>query len=70
MQAFESLNFDVRARSYAQITILGLLEEEHTDAKNWTAKNSAFELTNPLKMVKKTQFQAFESLNSNVRARS
>ena len=31
--AFESLNFDVRPRSYAQITIFGL-DEEDTDAKN------------------------------------
>ena len=54
IQAFESLNSDVRARSQAQITILGLLEEEDTCAKNWTGRNSAFELTNPVEMVKKT----------------
>ena len=69
IQAFESLNSDVRARSQAQITILGLLEEEDTDAKNWTARNSTIELTNPLEMVK-TLIQAFESLDSDVRARS
>ena len=64
----ESLNSDVRARSWAQITILGLNEHE-TDAKNRTSTNSASELTNPLKMVKET-CQALESLNSDVRARS
>ena len=37
--------------------------------KNQTFTNSASELTNPLVMVKK-QIQAFESLNSDVRARS
>ena len=68
IQASESLNSDVRARSQAQITILGL-DEEDTNAKNWAARNSAFELTNPLEMVKKT-IQTFESLNSDVRARS
>ena len=47
---------------------LGLIEEV-TDAKNWTARNSASELTIPLEMVKKT-ILAFESLNSDVRARS
>ena len=31
---------------------LGKYEHE-TDAKNWTFKNSASELTNPLEMVKK-----------------
>ena len=67
-QAFESLNSDVRARSSAQITILGQVERE-TDAKNRTSGNSASELTNPLWKVKKT-FPAFESLNSDVRAMS
>ena len=67
-QALESLNSDVRPRSLAQITILGLHEHE-TDAKNRTSTNSASELTNPLELVKKT-FQALESLNSDVRARS
>ena len=46
IQAFESLNSDVRARSSTQITILGR-KEENTDAKNWAARNSASELTNP-----------------------
>ena len=48
--------------------ILGL-DEHETDAKNRTSMNSASELTNPLDMVKKT-CQAFESLNSDIRARS
>ena len=51
-QALESLKSDVRARSEAQITILGL-DEHDTDAKNRTSRNSASELTNPLEMVKK-----------------
>ena len=67
-QALESLISDVRARSKAQITILGLNEHE-TEVKNWTSRNSASELTNPLEMVKKT-CQDLESLNSDVRARS
>ena len=46
-QALESLNSDVRARSYAQITILGLNDHE-TDAKNRTSRNLASEITNPL----------------------
>ena len=52
IQAFESLNSDVRARSLAQITILSLYEHE-TDAKNRTSRNLDSELTNPLEMVKK-----------------
>ena len=67
-QALESLNYDVRARSYAHITILGQ-DEQATDAKNRSSTNSASELMNPLEMVKKT-IQAFGSLNSDVRARS
>ena len=51
-QALESLNYDVRARSLAQITYLGLNEHE-TDAKNRTSRNSASKLTNPLEKVKK-----------------
>ena len=35
--------------------ILGQDEEEN-DAKNRTSRNSAYELTNPLEMVKKTHF--------------
>ena len=50
--ALESLNSNVQARSYAQITILGL-DEHEIYAKNRTSKNSASELTNPLEMVKK-----------------
>ena len=65
IQALESLNSDVRAWSLAQITILGL-DEKETDAKNRTSRNSSFELTNPLEMVKKT-IPTFKSLNSDVR---
>ena len=61
------LNSNVRARSEAQITISGQ-DEQETDTKNLTARNSGFELTNPLEMVKKT-FQVIESLNFEVRAR-
>ena len=43
-------------------------DENETDAKNQTLTNSASELTNPLDMVIKT-FQAFDSINSDVRAR-
>ena len=50
------------------MTILGLDEHEN-DAKHWTSRSSASELPNPLEMVKKT-CEAFESLNSNVRARN
>ena len=67
-QALESLNYDVRARSQAKITILGL-DEHETNAKNRTSRNSASQLTNPLEMEKKT-CQALESLNYNVRATS
>ena len=63
----ELLNYDVRARIYAQITIF-VLEEHETDAKNRTLTNSGSELTNPLDMVKKT-CQSLESLNYDVRAR-
>ena len=64
----ESLNFDVRARSKAQITILGL-DEHETDAKNRTSKNWASELTDSLEMIKK-HVRALESHNYDVRARS
>ena len=40
-----------------------------TEAKNWTSRNSASELKNPLEMVKKTIY-AFKSLNSDVWARA
>ena len=63
----ESLNYDVRARIYAQITIL-VLDEQVTDAKSRTLTNSASELTNPLEMVKKT-CHSLELLNSDFRAR-
>ena len=64
----ELLNYDVRARSEAQITILGL-DDHETDAKKRISRNSASELTKPLEIVKKTS-QALESLNYDVRARS
>ena len=44
-------------------------DEHETDMKNKISTNSASELTNPLEMVKKP-IQAFELLNSDVRARS
>ena len=50
--AFDSNNSDVRARIEAQITSLGQ-DEHETDAKTRTLTNSAFELTNPLVIVKK-----------------
>ena len=43
------------------MTILGQ-DEEETDAKKWTSRNSAFELTNPLEMVKKQ----FRLLNRSI----
>ena len=67
IQAFESINSDVRARILSQITIL-VPDEKEIDAKKRTSTNSAFELSNPLEMVKKT-CQSLESLNSDVRAR-
>ena len=63
----ESINYDVRARIYSQITIL-VLDEHETVAKKKTLTNSAYELTNPLEIVKKT-CQSFEWLNYDVRAR-
>ena len=47
--AFESLNSDVRPRSQAQNTILGQ-DEQETDTKNRTLRNSASEATNPLQI--------------------
>ena len=67
-QALESLNFDVRDRTKAEISMLGQ-DDSETDTKNWTSRNSDSELMKPLKMVIKP-IQAFESLNSDVRARS
>ena len=63
----ESLNYDVRARSYSQITIL-VPKDHETDAKNRTLTNSTSERTNPLEMVKKT-CQSLQSHNYDVRAR-
>ena len=51
-QALELLNSDIRDRNMLEMTILGH-EEHETDTKNRTSTNSASELTNPLKMVKK-----------------
>ena len=56
IQAFESLNSDNRARSLAQITILGH-DKHETDAKNRTSTNLAAQLTNPFKMVKEKHFR-------------
>ena len=60
-QALESPNYDVRARTYGQITMLGQ-DEQETDTKNCTSTNSASELTNPLKMVK----NQFRLLNRSI----
>ena len=57
----ESLNYDVRARSKAQITILGQ-DKQETDTKNRTSTNAAFEFTNHLEMVKKQ----FRLLNCSI----
>ena len=51
-QAFKSHNFEVRASSESQITILSK-DEKDTDAKNWATRNSASEIKYPLEMVKK-----------------
>ena len=45
-------------------------DEEETDTKNRASTNAASEHTNQLEMVKEKKIQAFELLNSNVRARS
>ena len=45
------------------------LDEEETETKNRTSRNSSSELSNPLEMEKKI-IQAFESLNSDVLAGS
>ena len=50
-QVLESLNSNVRDRSYVEITMLGQ-DEHQTVTKNRTSRNSASELTNPLEMVK------------------
>ena len=60
-QALESLNYDVRAKSQAQITILGQ-DEQETDFNEFN-----FWAHEPLRNGKKT-FQDFESLNFEVRA--
>ena len=54
------LGFRSKLRFWAQ-------DENEIDAKNRNITNSTSELTNPLEMVK--TFQAFESINSDVRAR-
>ena len=60
-QALESINYDLRARSWAQITMLGQ-DEQDSDAKNRTSTNLAFQLTNPLEIGKKT----FQALNRSI----
>ena len=50
------------------MTMLGQ-DEHETDTKNQSSTNSASELTNPLKTVKKP-IHAVELLNSDVRARN
>ena len=68
IQAFESLNSNVRVTIQAQFTILGQ-DQQETDAENRASTNLASQLTNPLEMVKKT-IQDFESLNFEVRDKS
>ena len=68
MSSFEIAHYDVRSRRKDQIMILGQ-DEQEKDAKNRTSTNSASDLTNPLEVVKQS-IQAWESLNSDVRARS
>ena len=51
IQAFELFNSDIRARSQAQITILGQ-DEHETDVKNRTSTNSVSDITNPFEIVK------------------
>ena len=63
----ESLNYDVRARIWTQVTIFGQ-DDKEIDAKNRTLTNSASEFTNTLEMVKKP-CHSLESLNSDFRAR-
>ena len=58
-----------RSIMMSEVGVRPKLDEEETDAKNRISRNSSSELMNPLEMVKKT-IQAFESLNSDVRARS
>ena len=66
-QAMESLNYDVRDKSQVEITMLGQ-DENETNTKNPTSTNSASDLSNPVEMLIKP-IQAFESLNSDVRAK-
>ena len=67
IQAFESLNYNVRAKSQAQIMILEQ-DEHEIDTKNRTSTNSS-PLTKALEILKKP-IKAFESLTSDVQARS
>ena len=60
-QALELLNSDVRDRNTHEMTMLGQ-DEHETDTKNRNSTNSASELTNPLKMVKKQ----FRLLNCSI----
>ena len=57
IQAFESLILMSELGVRPKLRFLGL-DEQETDAKNRTSRNSASELTNPLEMIKKT-CQAF-----------
>ena len=67
IHAFQSLNSNVRGRIQAQIMIL-VPDEQETDTKNRTSTNEVLSSRTPLEIVKKT-FQAFELINSNVRAK-
>ena len=68
MSGFLTAKFWCPSKEVGLITIMGH-DEEETDEKNWTSRNSASELSNPLENGKKT-IQVFESLNFDVRARS
>ena len=58
------LNLSIRPK----LQFWGRMSSKQTQ-KNLTARNSASELTNPLQMVK-IPIQAFETLNSDVLART
>ena len=60
-QALESLNSNVRDRSYDEITMLGQ-DKHETNTKNWASTNSASKLINPLEMVK----NQFRLLNRSI----
>ena len=58
IQAFESLNSDVRARSYSQITILGLNEEDK-NAKKLGCMEFSFWAHEPFRNGKKKNMPGF-----------